>query len=72
MWEELQAELGDEVDLITVDRDTDEGGAFARSHNVQYQPGFVVLNSQGEVTYAALGPWDPQDVTELVRSAASQ
>ena len=71
MWEELQEEFGEQVDLITVDRDTDEGAAFASSHDIPYQPGFVVVNSQGDVTYAALGPWDPEDVTELVRSAAS-
>lgn len=72
MWEDLQGQFGEQVELITVDRDTDEGDEFAKSHGIHYQPGFVVVNSAGEVTYASLGPWDPDDVTDLVRSAAAQ
>ena len=68
MWEDLQNEYGDRIELVTVDRDSEEGGAFARSHGIRYQPGFVVVNASGEVTYAGLGPWAPDDVRALVLS----
>lgn len=70
MWPDLQAEYGDTVQLIQVDRDSDAGRKFAESYRINYQPGFVVLDASGGVTYAALGPYTPEDVRKLVATAA--
>ena len=72
MWEELVEEYGDSVTMVMVDRDSRDGRNFAESHGIYYQPGFVVIDSAGEVTYASLGPYEAEDVTELVRNAATQ
>ena len=72
MWEELVEEYGESVTMVMVDRDSRDGRNFAESHGIYYQPGFVVIDSAGEVTYASLGPYEPEDVTELVRNAAAQ
>ncbi len=68
MWADLQDEYGDRIELVTVDRDSEEGGPFARSHGIHYQPGFVVVNASGEVIYAGLGPWEEDDVRARVLS----
>lgn len=70
MWADLQEEYAGLIDFAEVDRDTDEGNAFALSHNIRNQPGFVVLDAASEITYAALGPWEDGDLRALVRSAA--
>ena len=68
MWEELVDEYGSEIDLIIVDRDSSEGRAFAESHNIYYQPGFVALDRDGTVVYQGLGPYAPDKVRALVVS----
>lgn len=70
MWADLQEEYAGLVEFVTVDRDTAEGNAFALSHGIRYQPGFVVMDAAGETVYAALGPWEDGDLRALVRSAA--
>lgn len=70
MWADLQEEYAGRIEFVTVDRDTDEGSAFARSHGIDYQPGFVVMDASGETVYAALGPWRDDDLRALVRSVA--
>ena len=72
VWEELTQEYGDQVTMVMVDRDSREGRSFAESHGIYYQPGFVVIDSAGEVTYASLGPYEAEDVEALVRDAAAQ
>lgn len=72
MWPELQNEYGAEVQLIQVDRDSKEGRAFAESYRVSYQPAFVVLSSEGEVLRAALGPYGPEEVRELVEQVVAK
>ena len=66
MWPELQAEYGDQVQLIQIDRDSTEGRAFSESYRINYQPGFVVLDAEGNVKRAALGPYTPEEVRTLV------
>ena len=68
MWADLQEEYGDRVEFIVVDRDTDAGDAFARSHGLIGQPGFVVFDAAGELTYASLGPYRESGLRELVLS----
>ena len=68
MWAELTEQYGDEIELILVDRDSPEGRAFADSHRIFYQPGFVALTADGEQVYEGLGPYDPEDVRALVVS----
>lgn len=71
-WPAIVEDYGDLVQLIMVDRDTEAGNAFARSHRIASQPGFVVLDAEGKVTYAGLGPYTPADVRELVARAAGK
>ncbi len=69
MWADLQEEYGDRIEFFLVDRDTDEGRQFVLDHGVTLgQPGFIVYNAAGEVTYAALGPTRESGVRELVLS----
>lgn len=70
MWADLQEEYAGVIEFVTVDRDTDEGSAFALSHGIRYQPGFVVMDAAGETVYAALGPWRDDALRALVRSVA--
>ena len=44
------------------------GDEFARSHGIIGQPGFVVFDAAGELTYAALGPYRESGVRDLVVS----
>lgn len=70
MWADLQEEYAGLIEFVTVDRDTGEGSAFALSHGIRYQPGFVVMDAAGETVYANLGPWEDDDLRALVRSVA--
>lgn len=70
MWAELVRDYGDSIDLVEVDRDSRDGRRFAERHGIYYQPGFVVFDASGEVTYAGLGPFDPMDVRRLVEGVA--
>ena len=73
MWADLEREYGDRVEFFLVDRETEEGGEFIREHGLPIgQPGFVVYDASGEVTYAALGPTRPDGVRELVESVVPQ
>ena len=72
MWAELTSQHEGKAEFVVVDRDTDEGRAFADSHGIYYPPGFVVLDREGDVIYAGLGPSDPDDVVDLVDTAISQ
>jgi hypothetical protein len=71
-WPAITADYGDSVQLITVDRDTPEGRAFAREHRIAYQPAFVVLDAAGQVTYAGLGPFRADEVRSLIARAAGE
>ena len=42
MWADLQEEYAGRIEFITVDRESEDGGAFARRHNIFYQPVFIV------------------------------
>ncbi len=73
MWADLQEEYGDRIEFFLVDRETDEGREFIREHGLPIgQPGFVVYDASGEVTYAALGPTRPAGVRDLVESVLPQ
>ena len=72
MWPELQTEYGAEVQLIQVDRDSKEGRAFAESYRISYQPAFVILAADGAVLRAALGPYGPNEVRELVEQVVAE
>ncbi|MGE3077053.1 MAG: TlpA family protein disulfide reductase [Dehalococcoidia bacterium] len=71
VWPELRAEYGDQVQLIVVDRDSNEGREFAESYRINYQPAFVVLDPDGNVERAALGPYTPEEVRTLVAGVAN-
>jgi hypothetical protein len=71
VWAELVRDYGDSIELIEVDRDSRDGRRFAESHGIFYQPGFVVFDASGAVTYAGLGPFDPRDVRRLVEETAA-
>ena len=68
MWTALQDEYADQIDFVTVDANTPDGRQFSHSHGIRSHPGFVVIDASGEVTYAALGPWDEEALRELVRT----
>lgn len=70
MWSDLQSQYAGQIEFIVVDRDSDSGGAFARSHGIYYQPGFVVFDSAGNRTYNGLGPSTESGLRTLVASAA--
>ena len=73
MWADLEEEYGDRIEFFSVDRETEEGREFIREHGLPIgQPGFVVYDASGEVTYAALGPTRPDGVRDLVESALPQ
>lgn len=73
MWADLEKEYGDRVEFTLVDRETEEGREFIRDHGVPIgQPGFVVYNDAGEVTYAGLGPTRESGVRELVLSVVPE
>ncbi len=42
MWAELEQEYAGRIEFILVDRESDDGGEFARRHNVFYQPVFII------------------------------
>ncbi len=70
MWADLQEEYGDRIEFFDVDRETEEGREFISDHGVPIgQPGFIVYDASGEVTYAGLGPTRPDAVRNLVESA---
>ena len=73
MWGDLQDEYGDRVEFFLVDRETEEGRQFVSDHGVPIgQPGFVVYDASGEVTYAGLGPTREDGVRQLVLSVVPE
>lgn len=69
MWEELVTQYnGTELEMVIVDNDDPGGRAFARSHGVNYQPGFIVIEPGGDVLHAALGPYDGDSLRDLIES----
>lgn len=71
MWNELVAQYGTEMEMVVVDRDDPDGRAFAVSHGIGYQPGFVIIDPQGDVFYAQLGPYDGDSLRTLIEAAAA-
>ncbi|MCY3882380.1 MAG: hypothetical protein F4Z77_09380 [Dehalococcoidia bacterium] len=73
MWADLEEEYGDRVEFYSVDRETEEGREFINDHGVPIgQPGFILYDASGEVTYAGLGPTRPAAVRDLVESVVPQ
>lgn len=68
MWAALQAEYGDHIQFVTVDANTRAGADFSDLYGIRGHPGFVAINAAGEVVHAALGPFDEEELRELVRS----
>ena len=62
---------GTQLDMVIVDNDDPDGRAFARSHGVNYQPGFIVIEPDGTVLHAALGPYDGDSLRTLIESFVS-
>jgi hypothetical protein len=54
VWADLEAQYGDRLTMAMVDFDTNDGKEFARSYRVNYHPGFIAIDSEGEVVYAGL------------------
>jgi len=70
VWNELVAQFGTQMQMVVVDRDEPEGRDFAVSHGIGYQPGFVIIDPEGDVFYAKLGPYDPEELRALIEAAA--
>jgi hypothetical protein len=72
VWEDLVAEYnGTQLEMAILDNDDSEDRAFARSHGVNYQPGFIVVEPGGAVLHAALGPYDGDSLRTLIESFIS-
>jgi len=72
VWEDLVAEYNEtHLEMTVVDNDDPEDRAFARSHGVNYQPGFIVIDADGTVLHAALGPYDGDSLRTLIESFLS-
>ena len=69
MWEELQQEYEGRIEFLEIDLDDDEDEAFARDHNIFYQPGFIIYDVDGELAYAKPGPNTGDEMRGLVASA---
>jgi hypothetical protein len=70
VWDELVTQYGSNLDMVVVDRDSPDGRQFSESHGIPYQPGFVILDPQGNVFYASLGPYTGEELTALIEQAA--
>lgn len=69
MWEDLVAEYDDTAfEMLLLDNDDPGDRAFARSHGINYQPGFIVIDPSGEVLHSALGPYDGDSLRRLIES----
>ena len=68
MWAALQAEYGDQVEFVTVDANTRAGADFSDLYGIRGHPGFVAIDRNGVVLYAALGPFEEEGLRELVDS----
>ena len=71
MWEELQQEYEGRIEFILVDRESDDGGAFARRHNVFYQPVFIIYEGDTLVRQDA-GIKRERDLRAIVASALEE
>ncbi len=73
MWADLEQEYAGQIEFFEIDRETREGREFRSEHDLPLgQPAFVVKDSAGLVTYAALGPYDERGLRELVASALEE
>ena len=68
MWADLQSQYGDRLTMVTIDFDTNEGKDFARSYRVNYHPGFIAIDSEGDVVYAGLEIRSEEALRSLVES----
>ncbi len=68
MWADLQSQYGDQLTMATIDFDTNEGKDFARSYRVNYHPGFIAIDSEGDVVYAGLEIRSEEALRSLVES----
>ena len=68
MWAELQAEYGDRIDFVMVDANTRAGADFSDRYGIRGHPGFVAINANGDVIHAALGPFEEEELRDLVAS----
>lgn len=71
MWEELQQEYEGRIEFILVDRESDDGSEFARSHNVFYQPVFIIYEGDTLVRQDA-GIDRERDLRAFVASALEE
>ncbi|MXY88380.1 MAG: hypothetical protein F4Y92_05950 [Dehalococcoidia bacterium] len=68
MWAALQAEYGDQIEFVSVDANTRAGADFSDMYGIRGHPGFVAIDANGDVIHAALGPFDEEELRELVAS----
>ena len=68
MWAALQAEYGDQIEFVTVDANTRAGADFSDRFGIRGHPGFVAFDANGVVVHAALGPFEEEELRELVAS----
>lgn len=69
MWEELQQEYEGRIEFLELDLDDGEDDAFARDHNIFYQPGFIIYDENGNLVHAEPGPQTGDEMRALVASA---
>lgn len=73
MWEELQQEYEGRIEFILVDRESDDGGEFARRHNVFYQPVFIIyIGDQDKPARQDAGINRERDLRAFVASALEE
>ena len=53
-----------------MDREKGDGPEFAAQHRLRGQPGFVVYAPDGTLLRRELGPYNAEDLRELVRDLA--
>ena len=53
MWADLREEYAGLIEFHEVDRESDDGSEFARSHNIFYQPVFIIYEGDTLVSQEA-------------------
>ncbi|MFN0096522.1 MAG: hypothetical protein ACKVVT_17325 [Dehalococcoidia bacterium] len=72
MWADLIRQYGSQIEMRDVDRDTAEGRKWADEHRLYSQPGFVIWDAEGALTYQRLGPSTRDGLIALVQETATK
>ena len=69
MWEELKEQYAGQIEFLELDLDDDADNAVAREHGIFYQPGFIIYDASGKEVYAEPGPFNGDEMRDLVEFA---